>query len=211
MNTLAKLFVLLVITITSSWAQTDSAFDRGMTKAFELMENNQLNEAENVFERIANADSESWLPHYYVAFINSMKSWNTKDEAILKVQLDKAQSHLDEAFKLSENNPELLVMQAYVYTNWVAFDGMKYGMTLSPKISELYQKAYAIAPNNPRVVFGKAEWDMGSAKFFGKDTSPYCKDIERAIELFANFKPEKTYSPNWGNERAQQVLESCKA
>ena len=209
MNTLAKLIVLLVINITFSEAQNQSAFDKGMTKAFELMQNNKLEEAENLFERIANADSESWLPHYYVAFINSMKSWDIKDEATLKVHLDKAQVHLDQAFTLSENNPELYVMQPYVHTNWVAFDGMKYGMKLSPKITELYQKAYAIDSNNPRVVFGKAEWDMGSARFFGKDITPYCDAVDRSLELFTNFKPESEFHPSWGKERAEEILADC--
>ena len=49
---------------------------------------------------------------------------------------------------------------------------------------------------------------MGSAKYFGQDTAPFCKDLERSIELFANFKPETPYHPNWGKERAEQVLEN---
>ena len=209
MNTLAKFIILAVLHVSFSWSQEHTAYEKGMTKAFELLQANQLDAAEPLFERIANVEDSSWLPHYYVAFINSMKSWDLKDEVLLKSQLDKAQTHLDAAFKKSENNAELLVMQAYVYTNWVAYDGMTYGMKYSPRITELYQKAYAFAPQNPRVLFGKAEWDMGSAKFFGKDTTPFCKDIEKALELFANFKPETAYSPNWGEDRAKQVLEQC--
>ena len=70
-------------------------------------------------------------------------------------------------------------------------------------------EAIQIDPNNPRVAYCKAEWDMGSAKYFGQDTAPFCKDMERSIELFANFKPETPFHPNWGKERAEQVLESC--
>ena len=83
-------------------------------------------------------------------------------------------------------------------------------MKYSAKVTELYAKAYTIAPNNPRVVFGKAEWNMGSARFFGQDTAPFCADIEKSIELFANFKPETPFSPNWGKDRAENTLESCK-
>src|SRR5690606_19221256 len=105
---------------------------------------------------------------------------------------------------------DLLVMQAQILTNWVAFDGMTYGMKYSAKITELYNKAYALAPNNPMVVLGRAEWNMGSARYFGQDTKPFCKDVEKAIELFTNFKPEKPFYPNWGREHALEVLESCK-
>lgn len=198
---------LILITIITN-AQNN--FEKGMQKAFELWGSNQWEEAENLFERIANAEPQQWLPHYYVAQMNSLKSWNLKDETILKAQLEKAQQHLDAAMNISENNPELLVMQAQVLTNWVAFDGQTYGMKYSAKVTELYAKAYTIAPNNPRVVFGKAEWNMGSARFFGQNTAPFCADIEKSIELFANFKPETPFSPNWGKDRAENTLESCK-
>lgn len=206
MKHLITIALIIVSTITN--AQTN--FEKGMQKAFELWGNNQWEEAENLFERIANAEPQQWLPHYYVAQMNSLKSWNLKDETILKAQLDKAQQHLDAAMSISENNPEILVMQAQVLTNWVAFDGQTYGMKYSAKVTELYAKAYTIAPNNPRVVFGKAEWNMGSARFFGQDTVPFCADIEKSIELFANFKPETPFSPNWGKDRAENTLESCK-
>ena len=206
MKHLITIALIIVSTITN--AQTN--FEKGMQKAFELWGNNQWEEAENLFERIANAEPQQWLPHYYVAQMNSLKSWNLKDETILKAQLDKAQQHLDAAMSISENNPELLVMQAQVLTNWVAFDGQTYGMKYSAKVTELYAKAYTIAPNNPRVVFGKAEWNMGSARFFGQDTAPFCADIEKSIELFANFKPETPFSPNWRKDRAENTLESFK-
>jgi len=97
-----------------------------------------------------------------------------------------------------------------LHTAWVAYDGATYGMTLSGKVVELYAKATALAPENPRVVYCKAEWDIGGAKYFGQDTKPFCKELERAIELFANFKPETAFHPNWGKDRAEALLESCK-
>ena len=84
-------------------------------------------------------------------------------------------------------------------------------MTLSGKIVELYTKAEAIAPENPRVVYCKAEWNIGGARYFGQDTKPFCKDLERALQLFAKFKPETAFHPHWGQERVTQLLEACKA
>lgn len=204
-----KHLIAIALILVSAIVGAQTNFEKGMQKGFELWGNNQWEEAENQFERIANAEPQQWLPHYYVAQLNSLKSWNQKDGTILKAQLDKAQKHLDLAMKISGNNPELLVMQAQVLTNWVAYDGQTYGMKYSAKIAELYAKANAIDPNNPRAVFGKAEWDMGSARFFGQDIKPFCADIEKALELFANFKPETPFHPNWGKDRAENVLKSC--
>ena len=199
--------IALILVATIMGAQTN--FEKGMAKAFDLWGNDQWAEAENMFERIANAEPSQWLPHYYIAQMNSLKSWNLKDETVLRAQLDKAQQHLDVAMKISENNSELLVMQAQVLTNWVAFDGQTYGMKYSAKVSELYTKAYALDPSNPRVLLGRAEWGMGSARFFGQDTKPFCADIEKALQLFATFKPETPFAPNWGKDRAESVLSTC--
>lgn len=205
-----KKLIIIAVVLLSGLASAQTNYEKGMTKAFELWEANKVDEAENLFERIANAAPKEWLPNYYVALINSSKSWQQKDETILKAQLEKAQEHIDAAITKSENNAELLILQAQVLTNWVAFDGATYGMKYGGKITELYEKASELDPKNPRAAFCKAEWGMGSAKYFGKDTAPYCKEIEASIELFDTFKADSKFHPNWGKERAEQAVASCK-
>ena len=206
-----KNLIIITLLIITGITQAQTNFENGMTKAFQLWEADKTDEAENMFERIAKAEPEEWLPNYYIAQINSIKSWNVKDESVLKGQLDKAQEHLDMAMTKNEDNVELLVMQAQVLTNWVAFDGMTYGMKYSGKVNQLYAKASELAPNNPRVVFSKAAWNMNSAKYFGKDTAPYCQEIEASIELFNTFKATSEFHPNWGQKRAKQSLDACKS
>lgn len=206
-----KHLIIIAAILVSTIATAQTNYEKGMQKAFELWQANNWTEAEQLFERIAAAELNEWLPSYYVAQMNSLKSWEEKDMAKVKAQLDKAQEYLNIAMSISKNNPDLLVMQAQIYTNWIVTDGMTYGMKYSAKVKELYTEAYALAPNNPMVVFCNADWNMGSALYFGQDTKPFCKDIERAIELFANFKPESPFHPNWGIERAKQQLEKCKS
>ena len=86
---------------------------------------------------------------------------------------------------------------------------MTNGMKLSPTIMQLYGKALAIDPNNPRAVFGKADYEIGGAKWTGADVKVLCKEVERSIELFTNYKPQSQFHPSWGLERAQEVLKNC--
>ena len=204
-----NLAIILTFLISGAVA-SQSNYQKGMQNALELWGQNQTSEASNLFERIAQAETAEWLPSYYAAQINIVKSFGEKDIDKLKAQLDKAQNFINDATSISENNPEILVLQAQLHTAWVAYDGATYGMTLSPKVAALYTQAHQLAPENPRVVFSKAEWDMGTARFFGQDTAPFCKDIEKSLELFANFKPESPFHPTWGKNRAEQVLEYCK-
>lgn len=203
-----KLSIILVLFV-SSLLSAQSNYEKGMQKALELWGSNNPVEAANMFERIANAEPDNWLPPYYAAQINILYSFGLQDEEKLSAQLKKAQDLINDATAISKDNPEILVLQALLHTAWVAYDGANYGMTLSPKVVALYEKAEQIDPTNPRVVYCKAEWGIGGAKYFGQDTTPFCKDLQRALELFANFKPETPFHPNWGKDRVELLLQDC--
>lgn len=197
---------LLVVSMVNGQGQ----FEQGMGKAFSLWGEGKNTEASAMFERIASAEKDNWLPNYYVALVNTTSAFATKDKDQVNALLTKAQSALDVELNKYPNNAELLVMQAMIHTAWIAFDPMTNGMKLSGKVMELYAKAEKLEPNNPRVIFSKAEFEMGSARFFGNDTKPICTQIEKANELFATFKPQTVFHPNWGLERAQEAAKACK-
>lgn len=201
--------VTCLFLIFTTFILAQSSYEKGMKKAFELWSNDQRDEAVNLFERIAKAEQHNWVPYYYVAQINILKSWNVKDESILRAQLDKAQEYLNSANALSPNNAELMILQAQIYTNWIAFDGMTYGMKYSTKVSEIYKKAQNLNPNNPRVVLSKAEWDMGSARYFGQDPTPHCSRVKEAIKMFDTYEVPGEFHPDWGREHAKNVIASC--
>ncbi|RED47423.1 hypothetical protein [Seonamhaeicola aphaedonensis] len=204
-----KHLIIIATLVVSGFVQSQTNYEKGMQKAFEIWETGNIIETSNLFERIANAESDNWLPAYYAAQVNIVNSFGERDIEKLTAKLKKGQDFINDAKAISKNNPEIMVLQALLYTAWVAHDGATYGMTMSPQVVELYAKAKAIAPNNPRVIYCEAEWNMGSAKFFGQDTTPFCKDLEKALELFANFKPESPFHPHWGKERVEILLQSC--
>lgn len=204
-----KKVIVIAFMCLTAMTQAQDQYANGMGKAFQLWGEQKTTEASNLFERIAMAEQDNWIPHYYVAHINTISSFGEKDFEVLSKKLEKAKEFLDLAKAISENNPELMVLEALINTAWIAYDGATYGMTLSGKNFQLYEQALAMAPENPRVVLSKAEWDMGSAKYFGKDITPYCKDVEKSLELFANFSNDTPFYPSWGKDRAEVVLNQC--
>ena len=201
------LFIIAIFIATGISAQ--SKYQKGMQKAFGFWQKGQLTEASQLFERISKAEPTNWLPAYYAATVEILGSFGMKDEAKLTAKLNKAQAFIDAATSNSENNPEIIITQALLNLAYIAFDGQKYGMTLSGKNNMLYAKALKIAPNNPRVILGKAEWEMGAAKFFGKSTKPYCEQVKKAIELGKKEKIEKEFYPRFQVKRAEGVLKQC--
>ncbi|KAF2517256.1 hypothetical protein [Flavobacterium foetidum] len=201
--TAIALFIVAVST-----AQTK--FEQGMGKAFALWKEGKNTEASQLFERIASAEKSSWLPNYYVALVNTTASFAEKDKTKVNLMLTKAQEALDVEMIKDQSNSELYVLQALIYTAYVVADPMTNGMKYSAKVMEAYAKAKALDPKNPRAVFGEAEYQLGGAKWTGVDTKPLCVEVNKAIELFATFKPETEFSPKWGLERALEVQKTCK-
>ncbi len=205
MKTLITTIAILITNLI--FAQTQ--FEQGMGQALGLWKEGKNSEAVSLFERIAAAEKTSWLPNYYAATVNTFASFATKHKTQMTAMLAKAQETLDIEIAKDPNNAELLVMQAMIHTAWISSDPMVYGMTLSAKVAELYEKAEAIAPTNPRVVFSKADFAIGGAAWTGADVKVLCKDVQRSLELFATFKPESQFHPNWGLQRAEQAAKRC--
>ena len=205
---MTKISIVIALCI-SSLLSAQGQFEQGMGKAFQLWGEGKNSEASDLFERIASAEKSSWLPNYYVALVNTTSSFGTQDKERINGLLTKAQDALDIEMVKNQNNAELYVLQALIYTAWIVYDPMTNGMKLSAKTMEMYEKAESLEPNNPRVVFSKADFQIGGAKWTGVDTKPLCAQIEKAIGLFATFKPETPFSPTWGLERAQETLKNC--
>ncbi len=123
-----KKVILVLVILVSSLTQAQGKFEEGMGKAFSLWKEGKNKEASDLFERIAAAEKGSWLPNYYVALVNTTSSFGMKDKEMVNAVLTKAQNVLDVEMAKDPNNAEILVMQAMIYTGWVAFDPMTNGM-----------------------------------------------------------------------------------
>lgn len=207
MKTIITSVALFICSILSAQTQ----YEQGMGKAMQLWGEGKNAEAVATFERIASVEKSNWLPNYYIAFINTIDAFGTKDKEKVNALINKAQEALDNATAISPNNSEIMVIQAMLYTAILVQDPMTNGQKYSALAMEQYNKALILDPKNPRVLFSKAEFEIGGAKYWGTDTKPMCDAITKSLELFANFKPESQFHPNWGKDRAEKVLaETCK-
>ena len=206
MKSIITSIVLFVCSILSAQTQ----FEQGMGKAMQLWGAGKDAEAVATFERIASVEKNNWLPNYYIAFICTIDVFASKDKDKNGALISKAQDAIDNATLISPNNTEIMVVQAMLYTAILVQDPMTNGQKYSALAMEQYNKALIIDPNNPRIVFSKAEFEIGGAKYWGTDTKPMCAAIAKSIELFAKFKPETQFHPSWGLDRAQDALKNCK-
>ena len=206
MTKLITIIAMFVASIVSAQTQ----FDQGMKKALQTWKNGNSTEALVQFEKIASVEKTNWLPNYYIALINTTQAFGEQDKTKMLSLIESAQKAQDFCNDLAMDNPEVLVMQAMIHTASIVYDPMTNGQKLSGDVMYILNKAYKIAPENPRVVFQKASFEIGMAQYFGQDTKPMCAQIEKAIELFATFKPESAFHPSWGLDKAQEAVKACK-
>lgn len=206
---MTKVITTLVVFVATVLSANAQQFEQGMGKALGTWGSGNPSEASALFERIASVEKTNWLPNYYVALVNTTEAFNPANAKNATALINKAQTALDAAELISPNNPEILIMQAMINTALIVQDPMTNGMKLSAPTIELYDKAIKLAPENPRAVFGKAEFEIGGAQYWGTDTKPMCEQVAKSIELFAKFKPESQFHPSWGLDRAQETLKNC--
>jgi hypothetical protein len=206
MTKIITIIAMFVASIVSAQTQ----FEQGMGKALQTWKEGKPVEAVAQLERIASVEKTNWLPNYYIALINTTQAFGEQDKTKMLSLIESAQKAQDVCNELAQDNPEVLVMQAMIHTASIVYDPMTNGQKLSGDVMYILNKAYKIAPENPRVVFQKASFEIGMAEYFGQDTKPMCAQIEKAIELFATFKPETALHPSWGLDRAQAELKKCK-
>jgi len=206
---MTKVITTIVVFLATVFSANAQQFEQGMGKALATWGSGNTTEASALFERIASVEKTNWLPNYYVALVNTTEAFNPANAKNATALINKAQKALDAAQLISPNNAEILIMQAMINTAWIVQDPMTNGMKLSAPTIELYEKALKLAPENPRAVFGKAEFEIGGAQYWGTDTKPMCEQVAKSIELFAKFKPESPFHPTWGLDRAQETLKNC--
>lgn len=204
MQTLIITLALSLLTAVGLNAQ--NRYEEEMTKAFELWQDQKPEEAANLFERIAAAGEENWLPFYYASQIKVVQSFPMTNRVKKEQLLKDAQNLLDKAKAKEGDEVELMILQAMLHTARLTIDPSTYGMKLSPVISGIYSEAAKLEPDNPRLVLSKTEWDMGSAAYFGEDPSKYCPQLQAGLELFGEEIKSPTVAPVWGKERLQMLI-----
>jgi hypothetical protein len=180
-----------------------------MKQAFDLWSNGKPAEAVALFERIAQVEKSNWIPSYYAANVLITQSFSPGDLAQKFAYLELAKAHIAESHKRSSGNSEIYTLEGILYTGYVAADPGTYGMTLSQKIMDLHSKAIKLDPQNPRAHANSIEYEMGGAKFFGQDLTPFCERLSKVLPLFDAQDTTEQFAPSYGKERIEQMVSDC--
>lgn len=164
----------------------------------------------NKFRIIANVETEEWLPLYYEAHCYILISFMGNLTAQEKdAYLDKASSLIESMAELAPNEAEVEVMKAFYYTGSLVVNPPQRAMSTTPLIHSSIAKALAIEPNNPRALFLRISNEMGTASYFGEDTTPYCAQATKLLQNWDAYELKSPIHPSWGKAEVEGIVKSC--
>ena len=201
--------ILFFLFILPAYCVQAQSYEESMSKAFSLWENDRDEQAVALFQRIAQAETEKWLPSYYAANIDIVHSFKNGQSETVQSHLDRARKNLDMAVERSPNNSEITTLDGMYYTAYVSLNPAVYGRKYSNKIMALHEKAVELDPKNPRAHMNLIEYEMGYARFMGEDMTPFCQMMEQVLPLFDEQDTATAFSPKYGKERALEIVNSC--
>ncbi len=191
-----------------------SKFEKLMKQNLEIVRSNSdstsYSNLGDEFEKIAKQNKKHFEPLYYSAYCYIISSWQIADVAEKIVVLSKAKAQIDKAIKISSNNDELFVLEAFYYQAMIMTNPQKYGQSYSAKANELLQKAQAINKANPRAEFLLAQNVYYRPAQYGGGKKVALPLFEKAAVLFKKQNTDNYLLPIWGAETNRKMIQQCK-
>ncbi len=164
----------------------------------------------NTMERIAEKETEEWLPFYYVSHAylmcglingNKKEQSNYYEKALEQIKICETKPGIDSS--------EVFVMKSFVWQMQISLNPAKLGRTLGPLSDAALKEAFRINPDNPRAYMLRGQNLYHTPPMFGGDKEKAYKDFLTAKEKFESFKAESSLSPRWGYEFTLHMIKGC--
>jgi hypothetical protein len=211
-----KIFILIIImngmyiSIHSQQLTDSAVYNSGIMMIRNAKTANDFKVASAYFEDLAANNPSHWLSPYYAALCYIQASHKVEEDKERDALLDKAQPLIDKAGKKKPNEPEILVLQAFLYQSRIQVNPQLRGMTYSSKAETSLKKATAADDKNPRA------WSLlgynlyFTPALFGGGPEKALPLFEKARDKFRTFKPEMPFYPRWGEPENQHMIAECK-
>ncbi len=206
--TLTVLFAALSTTVFSS--NYEEIMKTNINKIYQSSTPEELTALANQFQRIANVETDQWMPTYYAAYcFTSATVASNMDKDEVHKHLDLAQAEINKLLKTAAKESEVYALQALVYQLRItdAAKGYKYS-SLSNEALTVAEKLNA---KNPRIYYLQGSNTFHTPKMFGGGKEKAKPFLQKAAEMFANEKAENGLAPTWGTSHCNELLKACDA
>jgi hypothetical protein len=151
-------------------------------------------------ERLCMQSPGEWLPYYYMAYTDVQLSFRTPSREARLKYINDADSYLKKlADKPDADASEVYTLKGYRLYALIAFDPQTNGPKYFGEVTQNYQKALELNPDNPRAIMLRAMFNNDMAKFMHRNYENFEAEISKATSLFARNNGLPNH-PSWGKE-----------
>ncbi|HJZ41447.1 MAG TPA: hypothetical protein VJ203_13860 [Bacteroidales bacterium] len=161
------------------------------------------------FEQLAEQYPGHWLVMYYAGLCYIQASYKAQGDKLKDEIMDKVQPLIDKAFRLKPGEPEIHVLQAFLYQSRMQVNPEFRGMSYSQKADASLKKVAAADPNNPRAYSLMGYNIYYTPAIFGGGAKNALPLFLKAREKFLAFVPELPFMPVWGGRENQEMINAC--
>lgn len=188
-----------------------AAMQKNIALLDSAMQKGNLMELSNNFERIGEAEKTQWLPFYYASYCTVMNAFMEKDKSKADAIADKAAEQITKAEKLAgKPNSETHVVRSMIASAHLMVDPASRWMQYGAASAENIAAAKALDPTNPRPVYLEGQSKFYTPENFGGGKAPAKELFEKALLMFASFKPQSALDPVWGKGATEYFISLCK-
>lgn len=205
--------LIFVMTLSLMSLANDGKYLEVMNKNIEAVYKGQtieeLQQAVNTLNRVADAEKTKWEPYYYSAFGSVMMANREKDAIKKDGYLDLALVAVEKAKAIKENESEIIAMEGFIHMIRLTVDPATRGQQYSGMAMQNFGKAIELNPENPRALSLLAQMQFGTARFFNSPATEACGTVTKALEKFETFKSENPLAPVWGKGMTEALKKNC--
>ena len=213
MRILFLLFILTGLLSRNAKGQelSDSSFYNPGIRLIRLAKTAEdYNAAASYFENLTVHKPGQWLALYYTALCYIQASYKVVSDNAKDELMDKAQPCIDHAFRLKPEEPELGVLQAFLYQSRIQINPEMRGMSYSMKADACLKKAAAAEDGNPRAWSLMGYNIYHTPAIFGGGAEKALPLFLKAKDKYQTFRPLLPFMPEWGEPENQQMIAECR-
>lgn len=210
MKQIILLAIIVCLTVFNSLAAGyEETMKQNIEKMNQLHSATELVDLANQFDRIAQKETNQWLPGYYAAY--SYISILFFNQELTREQkqgyIDQAQKQIDHILTIADKESEIYALQGMIYQMSILdpADGYKFS-TLS---NEALSKAETLNASNPRIYYLKGLNLFYTPTEYGGGPAVAKQLFEKAAALFEKSKINDTILPSWGEYHNNMMLKQC--
>ena len=80
---------------------------------------------------------------------------------------------------------------------------------VGPQVGAAVGRSLGLDPNNPRAKYIRLTNEIGTARFFGSDTAPFCESASELLDQWDFYELKSAIHPAWGKDLVQEIVNGC--